>query len=146
MIILGLIVAGIGAAVSTIPPYILRRAIDDLNTQGVDINRLLLFGGLILATALVNGLFTFGQRQMINGASYRIEYELRQDLFGKLMDLDQDFYGANHTGDLMARATNDLSAVRQMLGPGITSIAGSGLTLVVAAIWMLKINGPLALL
>src|SRR3712207_1961634 len=62
------------------------------------------------------------------------------------MRLDQDFFGANHTGDLMARATNDLSAVRQMLGPGLTSIAGSSLMFIVAAVWMLIIDVPLALI
>ena len=145
LLVFGFLVAAIGAIVSTITPYILRRAVDDLNTRGVDVSRLALFGLLLLAVAAVDGVFKYGQRNIIGGISYQVEYALRRDLFRKLLNLDQDFFGANHTGDLMARATNDLSAVRQMLGPGLSSIAGAGLTLVVAAVWMLIIDLPLAL-
>src|SRR3712207_7024794 len=60
---------------------------------------------LIVAAAALDGVFRFGQRQIVGGVSYQIEYALRGDLFRKLLHLDQDFFGANHTGDLMARAT-----------------------------------------
>src|SRR3712207_3022201 len=100
---------------------------------------------LIVAAAALDGVFRFGQRQIVGGVSYQIEYALRGDLFRKLLHLDQEFFGANHTGDLMARATNDLSAVRQMLGPGLSSVFGSSLTFLVAAVWMLIIDVPLAL-
>ncbi len=144
-LLLGFIVTAIGAGASTVSPYILRRAVDDLNSRGVDLNRLLLFGLLIIAAAALDGVFRFGQRQIVGGVSYQIEYALRGDLFRKLLHLDQEFFGANHTGDLMARATNDLSAVRQMLGPGLSSVFGSSLTFLVAAVWMLIIDVPLAL-
>ena len=145
-LLIGFLIAAIGAGVSTLSPYLLRRAVDDLHLRGVDLSRLLLFGLLILAAAAVDGVFKFGQRRIIGGISYNIEYALRADLFRKLLRLDQEFFGANHTGDLMARATNDLSAVRQMLGPGLSSIVGSGLTLVVSAVWMLIIDARLALI
>ena len=142
----GFLIAAIGAGTTTISPYLLRRAVDDLYSRGVALDRLAQFGVLILATAVLDGLFKFAQRRIIGGVSYDVEYALRGDLFRQLLRLDQGFFGVNHTGDLMARATNDLSAVRQMLGPGLTSIAGSGLTLIVAAAWMLAIDVPLALI
>ncbi len=142
----GFLIAAIGAGITTLSPYLLRRAVDDLYGRGVDVNRLMQFGLLILAAAAVDGLFKFGQRRIIGGVSYHVEYALRRDLFRKLLRLDQGFFGQNHTGDLMARATNDLSAVRQLLGPGLSSIAGSGLTLIVASVWMLLIDVRLALI
>ena len=145
LLIVGFTIAAIGAGVSTLPPYILRRAIDDLNTQGVDPGRLSRFALLIVGVAAVDGVFKFGQRRLIGGVSYYIEAALRGDLFRQYLRLDQGFFGQNHTGDLMARATNDLSAVRQMLGPGLSSIVGAGLTLVTAAVWMLAIDLRLAL-
>jgi ATP-binding cassette, subfamily B, multidrug efflux pump len=145
-LIIGFVIAAIGAAVSTLPPYVLRLAVDDLNTLGIDTSRLLFFGWLILGAAVIDGIFKFGQRWLIGGVSYDVEFALRGDLFRHLLRLDQEFYGDNHTGDLMARATNDLSAIRQMLGPGLTSIVGSGLTLIVSAVWMFIIDVPLALI
>ncbi|HSH81757.1 MAG TPA: ABC transporter ATP-binding protein [Herpetosiphonaceae bacterium] len=142
----GFLIAAIGAGITTLSPYLLRRAVDDLYGRGVDVNRLMQFGLLILAAAAVDGVFKFGQRRIIGGVSYHVEYALRRDLFRKLLRLDQGFFGQNHTCDLMARATNDLSAVRQLLGPGLSSIAGSGLTLIVASVWMLLIDVRLALI
>ena len=142
---LGFLIAALSSGASTISPYLLRRAVDDLSSRGVDLSRLGFLGLLILGAAAINGILNFGQRNIIGSVSYRIEYALRNDLFRKLLELDQDFYGSSHTGDLMARATNDLSAVRQFLGPGLTSIAGSSLTLIVCAAWMLLIDVPLAL-
>ncbi len=146
MLMVGFLIAAIGSAISTIPPYLLRRAIDDINTRGVELGQLVYFGLLIVGAAVIDGFFKFGQRWLIGRASYDIEYGLRGDLFRKLLNLDQGFFGANHTGDLMARVTNDLSAVRQLLGPGLSSIVGSGLTLAVSAVWMFAIDVQLALL
>lgn len=145
MLVIGFVVAALGAGVSTLPPYFLRVAIDELNVRGVDLSRLVYFGLLIVVAAVIDGVFKFGQRWLIGKSSYNVEYDLRTDLFRKLLHLDQGFFGTNHTGDLMARATNDLSAVRQFLGPGLTNIVGSGLTVLVSAVWMFAIDVPLAL-
>jgi ATP-binding cassette subfamily B protein len=144
-LIIGFLIGAVSSGLSTINPYLLRLAIDDLNVRGVDLPRLMFFGLLIIVTAAVAGVFQFGQRNIIGTVSYQIEYALRGDLFRKFLGLDQDFFGESHTGDLMARATNDLSAVRQMLGPGLSSIVGAGLTLITAAAWMLIIDLRLAL-
>lgn len=142
---LGMIVAACSAGFSTIPPFLLGQAVNDLQASGVAVDLLLRYFLLILAAAATDSIFKFAMRQLINGSSYRIEYELRNDLFRKLLHLDQAFYGTNHTGDLMARATNDLSMIRQMLGPGLMSIANSGLTFVIVAALMLRMDLQLGL-
>jgi ATP-binding cassette subfamily B multidrug efflux pump len=145
MLIAGLICAAIGAGVSALGPYLLRLAVDELSAGGIQTRRLLTFGGLIVLVALVDGAFKFVQRMLIATASYKVELELRLDLFRRYLGLDQGFFGHNHTGDLMARATNDLSAVRQFLGAGLNGTATAVLTFIAAAALMLNINVSLAL-
>lgn len=145
VIALGMLVAALSAGFSTVPPTLLGRAVDDIQRSGVQLSRLMWYGWIILGAALIDGVFRFSMRQLIGGSAYQIEYRLRNDLFRQFEQLDQGFFGTNHTGDLMARATNDLSAVRQMLGPGIMSIVSSGLTFVIVAILMLRLNLQLGL-
>ncbi len=142
----GFICAVIAAGVSAVGPYILRIAVDELNTGGVVVASLLRYGGLIILVALADGMFKFLQRMLIAGVSYRVEYDLRQALFDRYLRLDQGFFGHSHTGDLMARATNDLSAVRQFLGPGLNGTASSVLTFLAAAVLMVAVDWRLALL
>ena len=144
-LLLGFVCAVIGASVSVLGPYLLRLAVDDLVADGIVLATLLWYGGLIVAVSVVDGVFKFAQRMLIAGVSYRVEFDLRQELFNRYMALDQSFYGVNHTGDLMARATNDLSAVRMMLGPGLNGSASAVLTLAAAAVLMFRVNVPLTL-
>ncbi|MCG8352875.1 MAG: ABC transporter ATP-binding protein/permease [Chloroflexales bacterium] len=141
----GLLCAAIGAGVSVLGPYVLRLAIDEIQIGGIVTETLLVYGGWLLLIAGIDGVFKFGQRMLVAGTSYRIEYDLRAALFERFMALDQGFYGQMHTGDLMARATNDLSAVRQFLGPGFNGTATALLTLMAAATFMFSINGIMAL-
>ncbi len=143
---IGVLVAALSAGFSTIPPYLLGQAVEELNAGGVTTSLLLRYSGLILAAAVMDSIFKFGMRRLVGGSSYAIEYELRNDLFGQFLRLDQGFYGSNHTGDLMARMTNDLSAVRQLLGPGVTSIVSSGLTFLFVSVLMLRMDLQLGLL
>jgi len=145
-IMLGMLAAAISVGFSAIPPTIIGRATDELRGGSVVLDTLLRYGWIILGAAAIDGVLKFAMRQLIGGTSYQIEYELRNDLFRQYTRLDQSFYGHNHTGDLMARATNDLSAVRQLLGPGLQSVVSSGLTLLVIAILMLRINVQLGLI
>lgn len=142
----GFFVAALGSIVGTASPYILQLAITSLQQQGVLISLLGRYCAFIVLIGVVNSLLNFGIRQLIGRVSYTVENELRNDLFRQFMSLDQKFYGEHHTGDLMARSTNDLSAVRQMLGPGLTQTFGSGLLVIVAAVWMFSIDLRLALL
>jgi ATP-binding cassette, subfamily B, multidrug efflux pump len=144
-ILFGLLCAALGAAVSALGPYILRLAVDELNAGGVLLTSLLRYGGILIVIALADGVFKFIQRMLLAGVSYEIEYDLRRDLFDRYLRLDQGFFNRNHTGDLMARATNDLSAVRQLLGPGFNGTATALLTFAAAAVLMLMMHVTLAL-
>ena len=75
--------------------------------------------GLLLVLALMKGVFQYWMRWILIGISRDIEYDLRNDLFSHLTKLSQRFYQSYRTGDLMSRATNDMNAVRLMLGPGV---------------------------
>lgn len=141
----GLLCAGMGAASSAIGPYILRLAIDELHTGDILLTSMLRYGSMLIIIALADGIFKFIQRMLLAGASYEIEYDLRRDLFERYLRLDQGFFSRNHTGDLMARATNDLSAVRQLLGPGLNGTATALFTFIAAATMMLLMNVTLAL-
>lgn len=145
-LLLGFLCAACTAATTATVPQILRLAVNDLSARGVVTSELLRYGGLMVLIALFDSLFRFGQRLLVAGTSYLIEFDIRTALFRRLLTLDQGFYGQMHTGDLMARVTNDLSAVRQLLGPGINSTMSAGLFLTIAGVLMVRTNAVLALL
>src|SRR5262245_22252170 len=101
-----------------IPPDFVRRAMDALNSEGTHAS-LLKYGGLIVLTAVAQGVFLFTQRRVLINMSRDIEYDLRNDFYAHLQKLPFEFYQTHRTGDLMARATNDLSAVRMIVGPAL---------------------------
>lgn len=114
---------GIGAllmkdALAAALPVVIKNGIDSL-TRGFQIRIVIQFAALLIGLSLVKGLFQYWMRVIIIGISRDIEYDLRNDLFSHLVELSQDFYSRYHTGDIMARSTNDLNAVRMMLGPGV---------------------------
>src|SRR5262250_547632 len=99
-------------------PLVLGKASDDLN-QGVTRHKLVVYAGLLLAIAVSKGIFQFLTRWIVIGVSRDIEFDLRNDLFARLESLSYSYYQRHRTGDIMARATNDLNAVRMLLGPAI---------------------------
>jgi len=99
-------------------PTVLRNAVDDL-TAGITSLKLLQYGGLLVLISLVQGVFLFTQRRLLINMSRDIEYDLRNDFYSHLQKLPLQFFQSNRTGDLMARATNDLSAVRMVVGPAL---------------------------
>ncbi len=99
-------------------PKVLERAIDGLR-GGISHRRLLLFVGALVAIGLIKGVFLYAQRWILIGISREIEFDLRNDLFRHLEKQDTGFYHRYRTGDIMARLTNDLNAVRMLLGPAI---------------------------
>src|SRR5271156_3755369 len=105
-------------------PQVLRRAINDLHS-GVTRHKLLTYSLIIIAIALIKGLFQFLTRWVVIGISRDIEFDLRNDLFAHLERLSYSYYQRNRTGDIMARATNDLNAVRMLLGPAIMYTANT---------------------
>lgn len=112
-------------------PLMIKGAIDSL-TAGFGPRRLLTFAGYLVLLSLIKGLFQYWMRVILIGISRDIEYDLRNDLFRHLVSLSPDFYGRTRTGDIMARATNDLNNVRMMLGPGIMYWTETSITFVLA--------------
>jgi ATP-binding cassette subfamily B protein len=111
-------------------PLLLRFIIDAVNSAG-PMRLLLQLAGALLGVAFLKAFFQYWMRWILIGISRDIEYDLRSDLFGHLVSLPQRFYQAYRTGDLMSRATNDMNAVRLMLGPGIMYSADVLLTFAV---------------
>ncbi len=100
---------------------------------------------ILVAIMAVKGFFSFWSRWILIGVSREIEFDLRNDLFGKFVEMDPEFYVRNRTGDLMSRATNDLNAVRMVLGPGIMYSATTIVTMVVAIFFMFRLSPSLTL-
>jgi ATP-binding cassette, subfamily B, multidrug efflux pump len=125
-------------------PLVMRRGIDSL-TQGFRIETVLWLAAALVAISALKGVFQYWMRVIIIGISRDIEYELRNDLFARLISLSSDFYARFRTGDIMARSTNDLNAVRMMLGPGIMYWTETSLTIVLSVAVMLYVDWPLTL-
>lgn len=122
-LIWGLITVVMSNLFTVAQPLFVGRAIDSLKvsleTRQVDASGLLLYAGLIVGFSLVAGFFTFLTRQTIIVISRRVEYDLRNDFLSHIQKLSLSYFQNTPTGDLMAHATNDISAVRNSLGPGI---------------------------
>ena len=118
VLIPGIICVFMTNLIRMIEPKVLGNAIDDLTAE-VTHAKLLRYGGLIILIALVRGVFLFTQRRLLINMSRHVEYDLRNDFYEHLQKLPFEFYQTQRTGDLMARATNDLSAVRMIIGPAL---------------------------
>jgi ATP-binding cassette subfamily B protein len=125
-------------------PQVLRRAVNDLNS-GVTRHKLLIYSLIVIALALAKGVFQFLTRWVLIGISRDIEFDLRNDLFAHLERLSHSYYQRNRTGDIMARATNDLNAVRMLLGPAIMYSANTIVFTAGALGFMLAISPKLTL-
>jgi len=126
-------------------PWVLKYAIDDL-AAGVTRQKLVLYAGALLGVALMRGVFLYLMRRIIIGTSRDIEYDIRNDFFARLEIQPLGYYQARRTGDLMSRATNDLNAVRMMIGPAIMYSANTVVLFVVAIALMLTIDTRLTLI
>jgi ATP-binding cassette subfamily B protein len=125
-------------------PQVLRHAINDLHS-GVTSQKLLKFALAIIAVFVAKGIFQFLTRWIVIGISRDIEFDLRNDLFAHLERLSHSYYQRNRTGDIMARATNDLNAVRNLLGPAIMYSANTIVFTALAVGYMLKISPKLTI-
>jgi ATP-binding cassette subfamily B protein len=143
--LIGLLCVLVTTAIQLLSPWVLRYAIDEL-TRGITRGKLALFAVVLLGIALVGATFRFLMRRIIIGASRHIEYDLRNDFFAHLERLPLGYFQAHRTGDLMSRATNDLNAVRTMIGPAIMYSANTLILFVVAIILMLSIDTRLTLI
>jgi len=125
-------------------PQVIRIAIDDLNV-GVTQKKIWLYASLLVAVSIAKGIFLFLTRWIIIGISREIEFDLRNDLFLQLEKQPAAYYQQHRTGDIMARMTNDLNAVRMLLGPAIMYSANTLLFSVGALFFLLKISPFLTL-
>jgi ATP-binding cassette subfamily B protein len=141
---------GLGALVAkdllaALLPLILKGGVDRL-TSGFRISVVIQLAAVLIVVSGVKGVFQYWMRVIIIGISRDIEYDLRNDLYHRLIGLSHDFYARFRTGDIMARATNDLNAVRMMLGPGVMYWTETSVTLILAIAVMLSTNVTMTLL
>jgi ATP-binding cassette subfamily B protein len=126
-------------------PLILKKGIDSLSAGAI--GRTLLFSAaLLVVVSLTKAFFQFWMRWILIGISRDVEYDLRNDLFAHLLRLSPRYYTQNRTGDLMSKLTNDLNAVRNMLGPGIMYSAYTVATGVATVSVMLYLDWKLTVL
>ena len=125
-------------------PLVLRHAVDGLRS-GVTREKLLTYSLELMGVAAIKGIFQFLTRWIVIGISREIEFDLRNDLFRHLESLSYSYYQRTRTGDIMARATNDLNAVRMLLGPAIMYSANTIVFTAGALVFMLSISPKLTL-
>ena len=138
-------VLSIGTNISALLiPYVLRYTIDGLQTA-ISKQTLLLYAVFIIAIAGIGGFFRYLMTRRIMGFAFQIECELRNDLFSHLQKLSLSYFHQTKTGDIMARTTNDLKAVRRLLGPGTRNLLNAIIMGTAATILMLTIDSRLTL-
>jgi len=125
-------------------PKVLGLASDAL-LHGVTRHKLFFFAAVLLGIAVAKGIFQFLTRWIVIGVSRDIEFDLRNDLFRRLESLSYSYFQRHRTGDIMARATNDLSAVRNLLGPAIMYTANTVVLMSAALAFMISISPRLTL-
>src|SRR3954466_4317266 len=125
-------------------PFVIGKASQDL-IQGVTDHKLAIYSLQLIGLVFLKGIFQFLTRWIMIGISRDIEFDLRNDLFSRLEHLSYSFYQRTRTGDIMARATNDLNAVRMLVGPGIRYTANTIVFTIGALVFMLSISPKLTM-
>ena len=141
----GLLMVAVANVFTMVTPDFLRRGVDALGQPGAGRVLLLVAAGIVVA-ALVSGAARFGMRQYLNAVSRWMEYDLRNTLFRHLTLLQPSYYHRTPTGDIMARATNDLAAVRMAAGPAVMYLTDTLTRAVMAVPLMVRIDWRLTLL
>ncbi len=131
-------------------PYLVGDAIDDFKMSEwngtLSVQKISVHAGLILTASFLSGIFLFWQRRLLINASRHIEYDMRRDFYAALVDQPLEYFQNNRVGDLMARATNDLGAIRQIVGPMILYSFQAVFALAIVLPVMMRINVKLTLL
>jgi len=143
--IIGLVIVVVSSGIASVIPWLLRRGIDEIGNRA-PLVAVWQLAGLIVLTAIIGGALRYWMRELINGVSRRIEYDLRNDLFRHLETLDAAYYARTRTGDIMARLTNDLGAVRMAVGPAVMYLANTVAGGLFALYFMLRIDVRLTLM
>ncbi len=125
-------------------PYLLKLGIDALEA-GTSARALAGYAGLIIGLSLLGGVGRYLMREILNGMSRRVETDLRDDFFAHLLRLSPDFYQRVPTGELMSRATNDIPAVRMVIGPAIMYLVNTTVVSIIALSMLVWIDLRLTL-
>jgi ATP-binding cassette subfamily B protein len=144
-LVVGLVFVVLAAGITSVIPMLLQRSIDAIRAGG-SLRSVWILSAAIVGTALVGGVLRYGMREWLNGLSRWVEYDLRNDLFKHLEALDASYYTRTRTGDIMARLTNDLSAVRMTAGPAIMYLTNTVFGGIFALYFMSRIDMRLTLL
>jgi ATP-binding cassette subfamily B multidrug efflux pump len=138
-LVLGLACLLLTTAAAVANPWVLRHVVDDLTIE-VTRAKLWLYAGVLLALVAFEGVFRFLMRRVLIGASREMEYELRNEVFDHLTRLAPRYYQEHRIGEVMSRASNDMVAVRSVLGPGIMYTANTIATFAGTVTLMLLIS------
>ncbi len=141
---LGMVALVLGKTAGVFMPQVLRMTVDDL-TVSITGQKLLFYAGLVVGIAAVEGFFRFWMRRLLIGVSRYVEYDLRGDYFAHLQRMSPSFFHRWRTGDLMSRASNDIGAVRMVLGPGIMYPAETAIITIGCLVFMISISFELTL-
>ena len=144
-VVMGILFILVSMSFGLLVPYLIGQAIDDLS-QDITWEKIVYYPLVILGVNLVSGVFLFWQRRLLINASRDIEYDMRRDFYAALVNQPLEYFQNNRVGDLMARATNDLSAIRQIVGPMILYSFQAIFALAIVLPILLKINVKLTLL
>src|SRR5947209_19506154 len=126
-------------------PIVIKIGIDSL-MRGFAVRTVLIMAAVLIGLSATKGFFQYWMRIILIGISRDIEFDLRNGIFDRLAGLSQDFYSRFRTGDIMARSTNDLNAVRMMLGPGVMYCSETLLMLLLAVAVMFRSDARLTLM
>ena len=143
-LLLGTLCVSLSNLAAIASPQFLKYAIDSLG-KSLSEQKLVFYSLMIVLFAVLEGVFLFLMRKIMIGVSRYIEYDLRNDLFAHLLSLSRRYYQNHKTGDLMSRATNDMSAVRMLLGPGVMYSVNTVIGMIVVLFFMLRISRLLTL-
>jgi ATP-binding cassette, subfamily B, multidrug efflux pump len=144
-LIVGIVCILAGVIFNVTIPLIVGNAID-AKWSDVTLAKLTIAALKVLGASAMSGFFLFLQRRILIGMSRHVEYDLRQDFYVHLVDQPLSFFQEHRTGDLMARATNDLAAVRQLAGPMIMYSLQTVFVVIIILPIMFTINWKLTLL
>jgi ATP-binding cassette subfamily B multidrug efflux pump len=142
---LGLLFVVVSNILTTLGPRFLERAIDDL-TRGGTLRAVVWSASLMVIVAVVGGAARYGMRECLNSGSRRVETDMRDDLFAHLLRQDAGFYDRHPTGDVMARATNDLTSLRMVAGPALMYLVDTTFRALLVVPTMAHISARLTLL
>ncbi len=143
--LLGLLFVVLSNILTTLGPRFLERAIDDL-TRGAALRAVVFSASLMVMVAVVGGAARYGMRECLNSGSRRVETDMRDDLFAHLLRQDAGFYDRHPTGDIMARATNDLTSLRMVAGPALMYLVDTTIRAMIVVPAMAHISARLTLL